>query len=264
MSTSPQLPGAEAPRSRGLLIVIIVLLVAVVGLAAALVVVLSRDDSTAGSPPSGSAVEDSREPAAPEPSVSAGRDELSADESRQIMLEEQHRRPDDPYALGDVDAEIVIVQYADYRCGYCAQWYVTVFDALTPYIESGRVRFEFRDHPVLGEASVRAALAARAAGDQGLFWEYADALYTDTARGADATYDDAYFVDLAKLVGVDDIDQFTADLSDEDALSEIMTLRERALSIGITGTPSFIVDDTLVPGAIDRDRFVALVESKLA
>lgn len=284
MTGSPRLPEATPPRSRGLLITIVVLLLAVIALAIALVISLNgsdgdstdaptigvadpaetlpaddAEDDTSSVPPNQDAPdEQDTETGDPAP----GQD--SAEDSNQVIFDEQHRDPSDPYALGDVDAEIVIVQYADYRCGYCAQWHIEVSDALAPYIESGQVRFEFRDHPVLGDPSVYAALAARAAGNQGLFWEYGDALYQDTYSGVSPLYDGAYFIEVAERVGVEDIDTFTADLTDGDAYSEIMASRERALSIGITGTPSFIVHDTLVPGALDHDRFVELVESRLA
>lgn len=282
-TAGPRLPEAESPRSRGLLITVIVLLIAVIALAVALVITLTGDDEANApdapiigatdpaptAPGDGSADDDSADmsPPAPQPPAEAaptGPSEPELEESRQVLLSEQHRDPDDRYALGDVDADIVIVQYADYRCGYCAQWHVEVSDALEPYIESGQVRFEYRDHPVLGDASVYAALAARAAGNQGLFWEYGDALYQDAYNGVGAQYDGAYFIEVAERVGVEDIDAFTADLTDGDAYTEIMESRSRALALGITGTPTFIVHDTLVPGAIDEEQFLALVESRLA
>lgn len=282
MTAGPRLPEAESPRSRGLLITVIILLVAVVALAVALVIALTgNDDADAPDAPiigvtdpaptapgDGSAdVSPDTAPPAPQPPPEAtptGPSEAELEESRQVLLGEQHRDPDDRYALGDVDAEIVIVQYADYRCGYCAQWHVEVSDALDPYIESGQVRFEYRDHPVLGDASVYAALAARAAGNQDLFWEYGDALYQDAYNGVGPRYDGTYFIEVAERVGVEDIDAFTADLTDGDAYTEIMASRSRALALGISGTPTFIVHDTLVPGALDEEQFLALVESKLA
>lgn len=288
MTAGPRLPEAESPRSRGLLIAVIILLIAVIALAVALIITLTGDDDADApdvpvigvtdpaptAPGDGSSSDDSADDATPDtappapqpPSAAAptGPSEAELEESRQVLLGEQNRDPDDRYALGDVDADIVIVQYADYRCGYCAQWHVEVSDALEPYIESGQVRFEYRDHPVLGDASVYAALAARAAGNQGLFWEYGDALYKDAYSGVGPRYDGAYFIEVAERVGVEDIDAFTADLTDGDAYTEIMASRSRALALGITGTPTFIVHDTLVPGAIDEEQFLALVESRLA
>ncbi|WP_241698384.1 DsbA family protein [Flaviflexus huanghaiensis] len=269
-----------APKNRGLLVIISVLLVAVIALAIGLVFALGgKDDAavpetTVGAPaqtvpPRGPGLGDGGQGAGRDstpPRDGTGRlptDPLDAEASQELLLEQATRDPDDPYARGDADADIVIVQYADYRCWYCAQWHVEVSESLEPYIESGQVRIEYRDHPVRGDASVFAALAARAAGEQDLFWEYRDALYQDVYDEVGAAYDGTYFDDVARRVGVPDVDKFQSDMADADSLADIMASREQALSLGITGTPTFIVHDTLVPGALPEDQFLDLMESRL-
>lgn len=276
MTSDPR--GGAAPSNRGLVTAISVLIVAVIALAIGLVLALGGDDGEPEASESTTTL-DQVPSAAPPPADSPGQggaqpprdgtgrapsDPLDAESSQELLLQQATRDPNDRYARGDVDAEIVIVQYADYRCWYCAQWHVEVSQALEPYIESGQVRIEYRDHPVRGDASVYAALAARAAGEQERFWEYRDALYEDVYDEANPAYDGAYFEDVAERVGVPDIDAFRAAMTSADSLAEIMTSREQALALGVTGTPTFIVHDTLVPGALPEEQFLELVESRLA
>lgn len=280
MTTDPRHPAPPpAQRSRGLIVTISVLLVAVVALAIALVLALTGGDDAADEPtgettlqapdaqasqPQDNRPQENRPQRRQEHRSPQPTETLDPAESTALLLEQARRDPRDPYAVGDVNAEIVIIKYADYRCWYCALWHVEVADALDPYIETGQVRFEYRDYPVRGDESIDAALAARAAGNQGLFWEYGDALYQDVYDEIEPVYDTAYFESVAERVGVPDIAAFTEDMASSDALAQIMKDRDEAQALGISGTPAFIVHDILVPGAVDEDQFLTLVESRLA
>ncbi|AZQ77565.1 hypothetical protein EJ997_09680 [Flaviflexus ciconiae] len=298
MSTSSpqfQTPGQQPDsKNRGLLITIIILLLVIIGLAIALILTISGDDDSSAGQSHETIQAETIEPdvtlgsdggADSDASKTASDSDAATDpaetptatvaplptedatsgtvEDPDALLAEHQRDSEDPYALGDVDADIVVVQYADYRCGYCALWHVEVFEALEPYIESGQVRFEYRDHPVLGDASIYASAAARAAENQGLFWEYGDALYEDTYNGTSPAYDLAYFESVAERVGVEDIEQFSADLQDVETLEAVLDSRQHNLELGVTGTPSFIIEDVFVPGALDEEAFIQVVESKL-
>src|SRR5665811_161418 len=94
-----------------------------------------------------------------------GSDEPAIDTSRRI--------DGDPTALGDTDAPVVLVEYSDYRCPFCAVFARETLPVLIDeYVESGQVRIEWRDLTVFGQQSIEAAIAGRAAGAQGLFWEF--------------------------------------------------------------------------------------------
>lgn len=185
---SPQFPSPghqPSSRNRGLLITIVVLLVTVVALTIGLIIALSGDAETPTSEEQTvlktraasdrEAPETSPESTATEDSTPTELESAEAFvpaesiEDPDVMAAQIHRDPDDPYALGDPDADVVIVKYADYLCAFCARWHVEVFPSLEPLIESGEVRFEYRDFPVLGDASIISAAAARAAGNQGKF-----------------------------------------------------------------------------------------------
>ena len=112
----------------------------------------------------------------PQPSESSAEPTIT-DDQKQFLLDLPRREADDPMAKGDVDAPVVIMEFADYRCPFCASWGRDVQPELQDLIDDGTVRIEFRDRVLFGEDSEATALAARAAGEQGMYWEYHDAVY---------------------------------------------------------------------------------------
>ncbi|MDO5723106.1 MAG: thioredoxin domain-containing protein [Flaviflexus sp.] len=271
--------GREATTSRrGLIIAVVILLIAVIGLAVALVLTLNDRDSApnAGPTPTVAAQptdDPAGETASAEPSAGTAEQTpegpLQYPDSIEPLAAEQHRDADDPYAFGDVDADIVIVEYADYRCGYCALWATTVKPALAEHIADGRVRLEFRDMPVLGEESVTAAIAARAAGEQGKFAEYQDALFSRTAEaattgGGHPSFDEDSLVEVATEVGVADLAAFREALGSEEIRSDVLALREHNAALGISGTPFFIIYDGFLSGFLPAEQFVPLVEDQVS
>ena len=79
------------------------------------------------------------------------------------------RDADDYTAIGDVDAPLVMIEYSDYRCPYCALYATeTQPELIKKYVDTGKLRIEWRDTPIFGEQSLDAAVAAPAAGEQGM------------------------------------------------------------------------------------------------
>src|SRR5580765_8947214 len=117
-------------------------------------------------------------------------------ELRQIrqLLEKQQAKPAPPQEeaptrakitdlsgvsmLGSKTAPITIVEYTDYQCPYCQRFHVTSFAELKKaYIDTGKVRFFSKDMPLdFHPNAMRAAMAARCAGEQGKFWELRDTM----------------------------------------------------------------------------------------
>jgi len=80
-------------------------------------------------------------------------------------------------AVGDIDAPLVIIERTDYSCPYCAVFAVdTLPTLLDAYVDTGLVRFEIHDVAKLGAESLEAAAAARAAGEQGRYLEFMEAV----------------------------------------------------------------------------------------
>ncbi|UCR88825.1 DsbA family protein [Mycetocola spongiae] len=156
----------------------------------------------------------------------------------------------DTLAIGAVDAPVVMVEYADYRCPFCGVFSRESMPKLTQeFVDSGQLRVEWRDLPVFGEESVAAAVAARAAGLQGMFWEYHDALYAAAPERGHPDYPRTALVEFARGIGVPDLAKFEADLDNTELEDEVFADLAEGSGLGIYSTPSFAINNTPIVGA---------------
>lgn len=168
-------------------------------------------------------------------------------------------------ALGDVDAPLVLIEYSDYRCPFCGKFARDTMPVLVEeYVETGKIRFEWRDFPVFGQESVDGAMAARAAGEQGLYWEYHHAMYADAPERGHLKITDEKILAWAKEVGVPDMEQFTKDLDDPQLRKKVDADTAEAREIGATGTPTFVLGGQIIVGAQPTDAFRDLIDEQLA
>ncbi|MCQ6556016.1 thioredoxin domain-containing protein [Streptomyces sp. C10-9-1] len=180
----------------------------------------------------------------------AGTSAASAAESRpRSALESVARRDaDDPLAVGRHDAPVVLVEYADFQCGYCGVFARdTEPELVRRYVEDGTLRIEFRNFPIFGEESEAAARAAWAAGRQGRFWEFHAAAYAEDAAGEGFTADRLRA--LAEEAGVADLDRFARDMHGDRARGAVARDRAEGYKLGVASTPSFLVNGYPVSGA---------------
>lgn len=188
-----------------------------------------------------------------------------AEEQAQIdrMFAELVRRdPDDPTALGDVDAPVVLISWADFSCPYCAQYALEVEPQLvTQYVDAGLLRIEWRDYAYLSPASEIAAVAARAAGEQGQFWAAHHALMSQPLPGESAR-DAAQLRSLAETLGLD-VERFEADLRSTELLARVEADLAQGTAIGVTATPTFLINGEAVIGAQPLEVFRAAIDRAL-
>lgn len=171
----------------------------------------------------------------------------------------------DPLAIGAPDAPVVLVEYADYRCPFCGVFARdTQPELVARYVEAGILRIEWRDLPIFGDQSIEAALAARAAGRQGRFWELHGAVYANApARGkADLTRE--RLLELAGEAGVADLDRLEADMGDPALHAELQLDIDEATALGATSTPVFLVNDRPIVGAQPLEVFAEAIEAEHA
>ncbi|HEX5542000.1 MAG TPA: DsbA family protein [Micromonospora sp.] len=174
------------------------------------------------------------------------------------------RQDGDPLALGRVDAPVVIIEYADFQCMFCARFAKETGPRLkAEYVERGLVRIEWRDLPILGPESEAAAAAARAAAAQGRFWEYHDALYAEERRVNSGALNDAALRAIAADLDLD-LDRFDVDRASDITRAGLDRDEREAVSLGITGTPAFIVADTPIVGAQPYEVFQQIIDAALA
>ena len=172
----------------------------------------------------------------------------------------ERRTPQDPTALGEVDAPVVMIAYSDFQCPYCGKFArETEQTLIKKYVDTGVLRIEWRDFPYLGDESVLAAHAARAAAAQGKFWEYHDAIYAKQSPPNSGQITKDHLIGLADKLGLD-VDKFTADLGSPLSDKLVRHDFDEALSIGLSGTPSFLINGTPIIGAMPLADFEASIE----
>ncbi|MFJ3105240.1 DsbA family protein [Streptomyces sp. NPDC086835] len=170
------------------------------------------------------------------------------------------REAGDPLAVGRADAPVVMVEYADFQCGYCGKFARdTEPELIKKYVEDGTLRIEWRNFPIFGEESQAAARAAWAAGRQGRFWEFHAAAYAEGAKEKGFGKDrlDA----LAREAGVADLGRFARDLDSDAARQAVKKDHEEAYGLGATSTPSFLINGRPVAGAQPMATFTEAIEA---
>ena len=143
---------------------------------------------------------------------------------------------------GNLSGDITVVEFFDYRCGYCKK----AAGAVTQLQKDDRrVRVIYKDFPILGEASELAAKAALASKAQGKHQAFHEALL---ASKGDMTKES--ILTVAGEVGLD-AKRLEHDMANPEWQRVIDRNRALAKNLGISGTPGFIVGTELVPGALD-------------
>jgi len=151
---------------------------------------------------------------------------------------------------GNPKGEITVVEFYDYRCGYCKK----AAPAVTELQKSDpRVRVVYKDFPILGESSELAAKAALASQLQGKHQVFHEALF---ASHGDMTKEEIF--KIAVRVGLD-AKRLEADMANPGWQAVIDKNRALAHELGISGTPGFIVGEELVPGWLDLNGLKALI-----
>jgi protein-disulfide isomerase len=177
-----------------------------------------------------------------------------AQREQQLQAITQHRedllRDSTSPVGGNAAGDVTVVEFFDYACPHCKNVTRQVKQLLR---EDPKVRFVYKELPVLGEASVVAARAALAAREQGKYFAFHDALMANTGALNDAT-----IFRVAGEVGLD-VARLKTDMASEPVNNAIQKNRQLAQAIGVTGTPAFVIGDDVAPGAVPIARLKEMV-----
>ncbi len=183
--------------------------------------------------------------------------ESQAQLAAQVLATEKDALERDPNApvLGNPEGDVTVVEFFDYNCPYCRQ--------VKPHMEALlaadlNVRVVYREWPILGEGSVFAARAALASRNQGMYDEFHWAMMGLNGRAEEATV-----IRAAEEIGLN-IAQLRRDMNAPEIDEHIQTSMRLSRAIGFSGTPSFVIGDSLAPGLIDADQMISMVNQARA
>lgn len=164
---------------------------------------------------------------------------------------------DDDPAHGPADAPVVMIEFSDFNCPYCGRFARETLPLLRENYE-GRIRFVYRDYPILGDSSLQAAVAAECADDQGAFWGFHDLLFENQSR-----FNQEMFIGFAEQLELN-VEQFTACQNDPAVRDEVIADYEEASRLRVGGTPTFFINGRRVVGAQPYEVFQGVIDEELA
>jgi len=142
-------------------------------------------------------------------------------------------------ALGDEKAPVTIIEYASMTCPHCAAFHATTFPELKKrYIDTGKVRFIFREFP-LDQLALAAFLLARCAGPDKYFAMIDTLFHLQKEWVVQKPLPPLLAV--AKQAGLSE-QQFNECLQDKKLIDGLEDVRQRAIKIGVNSTPSFFIN----------------------
>jgi protein-disulfide isomerase len=157
---------------------------------------------------------------------------------------------------GAKDALVTIVQFSDFQCPFCSRVEPTVSKVMDEY--KGKVRVVWRDLPLpFHPNAMPAAIAARAAGEQGKFWEMHDKIFADQQHMDRPTYE-KYAQELSLNMG-----KFKAALDAEKGKEAIQEDAAAGGKIGARGTPAFFINGKFLSGAQPFEMFKTKIDDEL-
>lgn len=147
---------------------------------------------------------------------------------------------DSDQQTGNKAANVTLVEFGDYQCTHCGHAHPLLKRLLSEM--NNELHFVFRNFPLneIHPAAMMAALAAEAAGKQGMFWEMHDLIFENQAD-----LHGNKFVDFAVALGLD-TKEFAADWKSESVMAKVENDFESGVRSGVNGTPYFFLNGSLL------------------
>ncbi|WP_335214681.1 DsbA family protein [Nostoc sp.] len=167
-------------------------------------------------------------------------------QTQQAFLQDLKTNPQivigDSPIIGSTKSKTLLIEFSDFQCPYCAEAHKTLKQLLANYPD--KLRLVYKNFPLtsIHAEALPAATAAWAAYQQGKFWEYHDALFTNQKQLGQALY-----LDIAKKLNLD-LGKFKRDLT--LATSAIKKDIELAEKLAVSGTPFFIINSPAFSGVV--------------
>ncbi|MBI2436813.1 MAG: thioredoxin domain-containing protein [Candidatus Magasanikbacteria bacterium] len=165
---------------------------------------------------------------------------------------------------GNLDAKVVLVEYSDFQCPFCAQIYPIV-KQLSSKFSPEDLGVVYRHYPLIqihANAEL-AAQAAEAAGLQGKFWEMHDAIFNTQSTWSTLDTVEDFFISLANSIGLD-TEKFKIDLNSSEVQNKVKRDVSSGNKSGVQGTPTFFINGQGIPTPQTYEDFVRVIENTLS
>ena len=173
---------------------------------------------------------------------------------------------DDDPMLGSADAKVLIIEFGDYQCPTCRQFWKDIEPRLKKdYIDTGKVKLVFRDFPLTTHPeAVLAAMAVNCARDQNKYWEFHDKVFREQYNKGDDVIrlKSADLKKWAKDIKLDSA-AFDQCLDAEKYKAEVMKDKMEGEAAGVQGTPTFFINGRVMGGAQQYPEYRKLIDDLL-
>jgi protein-disulfide isomerase len=151
----------------------------------------------------------------------------------------------DQIVLGNPEGDVTLVEFFDYNCGYCRSALPDMAELLA---EDPNLRVILKEFPILSNESIDAARVGILVGQSDAdYWAFHQALFSSRGK-----VDKTVALSAAAEQGLSAVD-LELRMGDEDVAQVIQESYEIAQALGITGTPTYIIGNEIIPGAIGAD-----------
>jgi protein-disulfide isomerase len=175
-------------------------------------------------------------------------------QSLSSKAEQIFRSPSSP-VIGNPKGDVTLVEFFDYQCGYCKRSQPDLERLMKA--DSG-LRVVLKEFPILGPASVTAARASLAAQKQDKYLDFHNKL-----MGFKGQLTDDVVYSVAGQVGLD-LDKLKKDMNDPSVVAELRDNMDLAQTLGVQGTPAFVINDQIIPGAVGFDALKSQIDKDRA
>lgn len=171
----------------------------------------------------------------------------------------------EPPAIGEPDAPVELVEWADFQCPFCRRFELnTVAELRRRYVDTGQMRLVWRNFENYGSESHDSAIAAYCADEQDKFWEYHDILYREQSGVDQGAFSKNNLQKFADELG---LDRAAFDACIEGSSYDAVTAADKQLGrseFNVNATPTFFINGLRIVGAQPLDTFVSAIEDALS
>jgi protein-disulfide isomerase len=166
------------------------------------------------------------------------------------------------YLKGSPDAPVEITEFADFQCPFCQTFATLQMPTIDErLIQTGRVRWRYRDFPLQQHPFARlAAHSAACADEQGKYWDLHQRIYEGQSEWSEARDAGPIFRNYAKAAGLD-LGRYDACMKAGKYAGRIQASYNEGVQVGVNSTPTLLIGNRLYKGRFDSDAIIKMVDS---